>query len=168
MMKAKPFSDIEYGRVLDHIVVACVDTAITNGGKILLVKRSVNPAKGSWWIFGGRLAKGENLHAAARRSLVRELSFNIEEERFNEVGIFNLIWPVRREPITTNGCHHLLVAHQVEITNIEKECLDNFIEGDSRYIWIDLNNTKDVDLLPELKAILLKLRITSPGKLLKL
>jgi colanic acid biosynthesis protein WcaH len=160
-MTTLPFSDEEYGKILDHIVVACVDTAITHKGKILLVKRTEDPAKDSWWIFGGRIQRGETLQQAARRGIYRELALDIsDEERFSEFGVFNLIWPVRREPVATHGSHHLLVAHSIELTDDEYQKITTFISVKPEYCWKDIK-TRDEDMLPELQAILLRLQPAS-------
>lgn len=69
-------SDIYRKLVLD-CVICCVDCLIvrrTELGKkeCLLVERSSEPAKGLWWLPGGRLLKGETFFAAARRKAQQE------------------------------------------------------------------------------------------------
>ena len=47
-----PLTDQEYGKVLDHVVVGCVDVAVINGEEILLEKRNNEPIRENWWILG--------------------------------------------------------------------------------------------------------------------
>ena len=152
------FTDEEYGKVLDNIVVACVDVAVTHQGSILLEKREFMPIKDEWWIFGGRMLVGESFKETARRSVFRELGVDIEDtNRFSETGTFNLRWPTRREPISENGCHHLLIAHTVEVSNEEKEIIDAFTKNKQDVIgWFDMRN-HDLDLLPEIQSIIQKI-----------
>jgi ADP-ribose pyrophosphatase YjhB (NUDIX family) len=42
-MSKWPFTDVEYGKILDNIAVACVDVAVIFDNKVLLVKRSKEP-----------------------------------------------------------------------------------------------------------------------------
>ena len=54
-----------------------VDALIVIGKSLLLLRRNNNPAKGQWWLAGGRIRKGESLAEA----LIRE----VEEETGLEV-----------------------------------------------------------------------------------
>lgn len=159
MNSSTPFSDEEYGKILDHLVVACVDTVVTHKGKVLLVKRDQEPAKNAWWIFGGRVIKGESLQGAAQRGIHRELNVRIhDEERFTEIGVFNLLWPTRREPLSTNGCHHILIAHHLELTDGERAKISHATKDPNRYCWRELLHYSAPDLIPELAAVLRRLR----------
>lgn len=159
MMSDLPFTDEEYGKVLDNLVVACVDVAITCHNSILLDLRQNQPIKGNWWIFGGRVNKGETLQEAAKRGVYRELSLVIEDiSRFKELGVYNLRWPLRREPVATNGCHHLLVAHQIELTDSEKDQVDNKLRGSQSIKWFAISDLENEEILPELSDIIRKLK----------
>lgn len=61
-----------YRKILEVMPIPCVDIVIVNGKKFLLVKRKNNPAKGKWFIPGGRVFKGETLHQAIRRKIKEE------------------------------------------------------------------------------------------------
>lgn len=61
-----------YYQFLALMPLCCVDVAIVQGGAVLLVKRACAPAKGQWWLPGGRVLKGETLRQAAHRKAVGE------------------------------------------------------------------------------------------------
>lgn len=61
-----------YKDILDSMPIACVDIVIVREGQALLVRRNDAPAKGQWWIPGGRVLKGETLKDAARRKALEE------------------------------------------------------------------------------------------------
>ncbi|MEK7180872.1 MAG: NUDIX domain-containing protein [Patescibacteria group bacterium] len=61
-----------YRKILEVIPIPCVDVVIVSGGKFLLTKRKNNPAKGKWFIPGGRVFKGETLHRAVLRKVKEE------------------------------------------------------------------------------------------------
>jgi colanic acid biosynthesis protein WcaH len=62
-----------YRRILPVLPIPCVDLLVVDrGGRVLLVKRRNEPAKGLWWIPGGRVHFGELRAAAALRKLQEE------------------------------------------------------------------------------------------------
>ena len=144
----------DYSRMLDHVVVACVDVLIINEGRLLLGKRANKPNK-SWWIFGGRMWPGETFDDTAKRGTQRETGLKIGQSRFAKLGVYNLIWPERNEYPQTKKCHHVLTAMYVEISNYEAEKV--VLQNDhTEYLWLDLSNTKTFmnEFCSELKAIL--------------
>src|SRR5688572_24526207 len=56
-----------YARILDSVPIACVDIAIVARGGVLLVRRKDAPARGEWWVPGGRVLKGEMMRETAAR-----------------------------------------------------------------------------------------------------
>lgn len=62
-----------YKEILEHVPIACVDIAIVVGGSVLMVKRDDPPAKGEWWLPGGRVLKGEMMQGTALRKAKEEV-----------------------------------------------------------------------------------------------
>ena len=58
--------------------VAGVGGVVLDRGKVLLVKRGSQPAKGIWSIPGGAVELGESLHEAARREAWEETNLQVE------------------------------------------------------------------------------------------
>lgn len=54
------------------MIIVCVDLVAQHGKKFLLVKRKNAPAKGEWFLLGGRVLKNEKLEEAALRKLREE------------------------------------------------------------------------------------------------
>ena len=104
------------------------------------------------------------MQTAAQRGVERELGLRLNAHRYRAVGAFSLIWPIRREAPVNNGCHHLLIAHQVELTENEKRILDRQYADDKRYIWLDIETPLGSDILPELADVLLKLQPISTAE----
>lgn len=66
-------ADDLYQNILSVMPIPCVDLlVIDQKGRVLLVKRSNEPAKGQWWVPGGRVYVGEMRMAAAIRKLWEE------------------------------------------------------------------------------------------------
>jgi colanic acid biosynthesis protein WcaH len=53
--------------------IACVDVVLMSQGRAFLVRRGDAPAKGLWWLPGGRVIKGESLTDAALRKAADEV-----------------------------------------------------------------------------------------------
>jgi colanic acid biosynthesis protein WcaH len=65
-----------YEQILRNVPVACVDVALVYAGKVLLVQRKDPPARGQWWLPGGRVLKGEMMKATARRKAIEEIGID--------------------------------------------------------------------------------------------
>ncbi len=71
-------SSEKYSETLGLMPILCVDLALRAPGGYILVKRLRAPAKGRWWVPGGRVLRGESVSEAARRKAKEELGLEIE------------------------------------------------------------------------------------------
>jgi len=65
--------------------VVGVGAIILDQGKILLVKRGVEPGKGRWSIPGGAVELGEGLYNALKREVREECGLDVEVDRLMDV-----------------------------------------------------------------------------------
>lgn len=79
-----------FKKIHEAMPILCVDLCIVRDGRVLLLKRTVQPDMGRYWLPGGRLQKFESMHEAAVRLARREIGMAIEIERF--VGYSNLVF----------------------------------------------------------------------------
>ncbi|MBI5401658.1 NUDIX domain-containing protein [Candidatus Wolfebacteria bacterium] len=68
---------IIYNQITKLLPIPCVDLVIVYKGKFLLGKRINEPAKGLWFILGGRILKNETLENAAIRKAKEEVGIKI-------------------------------------------------------------------------------------------
>lgn len=99
---------------------------IVAGGKILLGKRKINPAKGDWDIPGGFLEWGEHPEAGLRREIREELGVEIKIK--NLLGIFMDTYGASGEA-TLNICYIAEIEHG-------EPCPADDLEESK---WFDLN-----------------------------
>jgi ADP-ribose pyrophosphatase YjhB (NUDIX family) len=129
--------DREYSRVLNSIVITCVDVILLNTkGEMLLGKRSYHPAK-TWWIAGGRMRPGESFEEAAVRNIKRELGLIIAPERFSYLGTYSFVWAIRRQPPVENGSHCVSITMTLKVTD-EEAALIKPSEEYTETRWWDL------------------------------
>jgi colanic acid biosynthesis protein WcaH len=74
-----------YREILRSMPIACVDVVIPSVAGVLLVKRKNEPAKGQWWIPGGRVWKGEPLATCAERHAKEEVGLDAKFQRILHV-----------------------------------------------------------------------------------
>lgn len=69
-----------YRTIVHHLIITCIDVFVYDpiNQRYLLVKRKQRPAKGIWWVPGGRHCKGESFFEAAIRKCKEELSIDIQ------------------------------------------------------------------------------------------
>lgn len=81
--------DAEYQRIRRQMPIPCVDLLVVKlSGEILLVERANEPARGYWWLPGGRVGFGETRANAALRKLREECGLRAVSAR--ELGTFDL------------------------------------------------------------------------------
>lgn len=61
-----------YKKILEAVPLLCADAVVVHRGKFLLGKRRNKPARGQWFLVGGRVLKGELLRDAVRRKVKEE------------------------------------------------------------------------------------------------
>ena len=98
-----------YKKIIGIMPVVCVDAVININRSVLLLKRLDNPAKGLWWVSGGRVYKGETLEKAIIRNVKRETSLDVKIEKC--IGTYNLIF---RKGKFGKSCHNVVVCFVVK------------------------------------------------------
>lgn len=80
-----------YDLIRQHVPICCVDLIVKIEGKVVLCLRRNEPAKGQWWLPGGRVLKGEELKDAAVRKAKEELGLDVVVTSF--VGTYETMFP---------------------------------------------------------------------------
>ena len=75
-----------YSKIREVIPTLCVDMVVTNWrNEFLLIKRTQSPAKGQWWLPGGRVFKNETLEQAVLRKAKEEIGVDVTFRDFISV-----------------------------------------------------------------------------------
>lgn len=79
-----------YSQIVRVMPISCVDILVKDEqGRVLLVKRANEPAKGEWWFPGGRVHYLEPRMQAVVRKLRKECGLEISQ--LAEVGTYDVI-----------------------------------------------------------------------------
>ena len=111
MEKVRWISSEDWEKIVDQMPIVSVDLLILVGDGILLGKRENQPAKGHWFVPGGRLHKGEELTDAVNRISSEEL--NIEVEILDSLGAHEHFYETS-DVSTSTGKHYIANSFLVE------------------------------------------------------
>lgn len=71
-----------YAQIHSLMPIVCVDVVVVSEWSVLLLKRAIEPLKGSWYFPGGRLQRGETVMEAAYRVVAQECGVQIDRPVF--------------------------------------------------------------------------------------
>jgi colanic acid biosynthesis protein WcaH len=121
-----------YNQILENMPIACVDIAVVCGGRILLVQRKDAPARGQWWLPGGRVLKSEKMRATARRKALEEVG--IECHVGPIIHTAETIFPDGPEGIPVHSINSCFLLYPVHANAASRVGLDNH---HADYRWVD-------------------------------
>ena len=114
-MHISELSDENFAQVIRFAPLVSIDIIIRNPrGAIMLGLRNNEPAKGYYFVPGGRIRKGETLHKAFRRILKSETGHygRLEDQRF--LGVYEHFYPNNRSGNADFGTHYVVLAYQLD------------------------------------------------------
>ena len=122
-----------FSEVVRNAPLISIDLLVRNSdGKVLLGKRVNEPAKGFWFVPGGRIFKDESLDMAFTRTVQAELGLDMKRsdakfdkvyEHFYDNNVFN-------DDFST---HYIVLAHKVKIDKLPE--LNN---QHNEYRWFEI------------------------------
>jgi colanic acid biosynthesis protein WcaH len=84
--------DDEWATVVRSVPIVSVDLVVVHEGRVALGKRHNEPAKGEWFVPGGRVHKHERLTDAVHRVAEAELGLGVAIER--RLGVYEHFYGV--------------------------------------------------------------------------
>jgi len=80
-MTDRPIDEDAWATVVRSVPIVSVDLVVRRDGGVLLGRRRNEPAKGEWFVPGGRVHRGERLADAVQRVAREELGTSVTVER---------------------------------------------------------------------------------------
>lgn len=120
-----------------------VGVAVVDRGRLLLVERGHEPAKGLWAVPGGKVDYGETLRAAAAREVLEETGLVVE--------VGEVIWA--GEHISEHG-HIVLVDFLGQVTSGELRAGDDAAAAE----WVALSDATSYPLTDTMRDLVEILR----------
>ncbi|NPA54197.1 MAG: GDP-mannose mannosyl hydrolase [Aquificae bacterium] len=105
--------------IIKHTPLVSIDIIIRNKeGKYLLGLRKNRPAKGFWFVPGGRIFKGETIEEAFRNITRNELGIEFNKSDAKFLGVFEHFYDDNFFGEDT-GTHYIVNAFLLEIGDVE-------------------------------------------------
>ena len=124
-----------YKKIVENIPFCCVDMVVHCKGLVLLLKRKNKPARGVWWLPGGRIYKNETLEHAALRKVYEETG--IKSRIKKRIGVYETLF--RKGPFKDlkTGIHTVNICFLVEPVsrNVDVRGLKGNVDY-TEYKWI--------------------------------
>lgn len=125
-----PFND--FLQVVRDAPLVSIDLIVENeAGQYLFGLRQNDPAKGSWFVPGGRIHKNEPLDAAFARIVQAELGVVYARDRAQWHGLYEHFYESNAGQLPGFGTHYVVLAHKLRVTAAEL-CLP---DGDQHHAW---------------------------------
>jgi colanic acid biosynthesis protein WcaH len=84
-----------YNEIVKLMPIVSVEALIIINDKLLFLKRKNQPAKGQWWLPGGRIYKGESFEETLRREIKEETGLQVKSFKF--INVYSRIFPERHD-----------------------------------------------------------------------
>lgn len=148
--------DETFKSVIQHTPLISIDLIIRNEqGEVLLGKRVNAPAKGYWFVPGGRVRKNETLDDAFVRLVKEELGIELGGTRVDAkfLGVFEHFYDdcVFGDDIST---HYVVLAYQINIDKVSPIILKS---QHSIFDYFDINKILSEDLIHDMTKNYFKL-----------
>ena len=112
----------EWETIVRNVPIPSVDLVVLHDEGILLGKRVNEPARGRWFVPGGRIRKQERIEDAVHRIAMEEIGVTIEI--IERLGVYEHFYAAADVP-TTDGKHYVPIGFTVKTDSIEYELTIN-------------------------------------------
>ena len=136
-----PFEDFK--RVVRDTPLISIDLVIADeSGRVLVGRRLNDPARGFWFVPGGRVNKNESLDEAFGRLTRVEIGQELSRSSAKFLGVYEHFYDVDfTGDDSLSGTHYVVLAYQVELNSNDLSLpLDEQHDG---YRWIGRSELDD-------------------------
>lgn len=124
-----------FGTVVRYTPLVSIDLVVRDRqGRMLVGRRKNRPAQDTWFVPGGRIAKGESLEAAFARITWAELGRSLARRSARLLGAFDHFYADNALGEPDYGTHYVVLAHALVL---DPESLPLPREQHGAYRWID-------------------------------
>jgi colanic acid biosynthesis protein WcaH len=106
----------EFLAVVDKVPLVSIDLVVRDSQRrLLLGLRTNEPARGFWFVPGGRIKKGETLDAAYARISMKELGVDTPRDHAQLLGVFTHLYDTNFLGAPQVDTHYVVIAYEVEL-----------------------------------------------------
>ena len=123
----------DFARVIRLTPLVAIDIIVRSpDGRVLLGRRNNEPAKGCFFVPGGRITKNETLAAAFKRISLAELGVEKKMEEARFLGVYEHFYSTNNLEQAGFGTHYVTLAYEVT-SPVEDALLPKDQHGE--YAW---------------------------------
>lgn len=116
MTAAAPLPAADWLQVVRHAPLVSIDLILLDSeGRVLLGLRENEPARGTWFVPGGAVRKGETLDAAFARIALTELGLPLERGAASLQGAYEHFYETNFAGAAGVGTHYVVLAHRLSL-----------------------------------------------------
>jgi colanic acid biosynthesis protein WcaH len=106
----------DYAAVVRLTPLVAIDLVVRSpDGRVLVGRRINEPAKGMFFIPGGRITKNETREAAFRRLTLEELGVEVGLETARLIGVYEHMYSNNRFGVKGFGTHYIVLAYELNL-----------------------------------------------------
>jgi colanic acid biosynthesis protein WcaH len=130
----QPLNERDLATVIRLAPLVSIDLIVRDrAGRVLLGLRNNEPAKGSYFVPGGRILKNERLRDAFARILTNETNIDAAYERTTFLGVYEHFYANNRFGEPDLGTHYVVIAFEVRPPDVSAVRID---DQHSDYRWM--------------------------------
>ena len=104
----------QFLQVIDHTPLVAIDLVVRDAhGRVLLGRRRNEPARGYWFVPGGRICKGETLDEAFLRISAAELGTAVPRTHARSLGAFTHLYDTNFMGVPGITTHYVVLAYEL-------------------------------------------------------
>ncbi len=108
----------EFLEVIERAPLVAIDLIIRDaGGRILMGMRNNEPAKGAWFVPGGRIRKNETMDEAFERISRNELGIRYHRSQAGFLGVFECMYDTNFLRVDGIGTHYVVLAYEICVSS---------------------------------------------------
>jgi colanic acid biosynthesis protein WcaH len=109
----------DFLKIIDLTPLVSIDLLIRNPAEeILMGLRNNEPAKGMWFVPGGRILKNETLPQAFARITQAELGMELPFAEAHLQGAYTHLYPTNALQAAHINTHYVVLAYQIQISEL--------------------------------------------------
>ena len=108
----------DFATVIRSTPLVSIDFIIARpDGAVLLGQRHNEPARGSWFVPGGRIRKNERLDDAFQRLLATETGLELPRSGAAPMGVYEHFYDTNALGEAAFGTHYVVIAYRLEVAD---------------------------------------------------
>ena len=146
-MITRKLSEEKWRNCLDSMPIFGIDIIIfSQKFGVLMGRRINNPAKGKFFVPGGRVYKNELITDAFNRILLNETGLTFPFNKTTSMGLFEHFYNVTYWSTSECSTHYIIEARLIEVDPENIKTKIDLNEQHSNFEWISLEDIKSNDI----------------------